>query len=140
LLNTSQWQLSEIHGRFPTSREWQLLNSLQLVSIAKREEELFLPWIKKPIILDKHSQELRLIQKLRDEAHRFAITFNREKRLKSEKKNLLESIPWIWPKTRTKLTKTYGNIDNLKWISKKELSKILSKNQIEALENHGIID
>ena len=117
----------------------KLINSLQLVSIAKKEEELFLPWVKEPIILDKDSQELRLVQKIRDEAHRFAITFNKEKRLKSEKKNLLESIPWIWPKTRVKLTKTYGNIDNLKWVTKEELQKILSKNQIEALENHGII-
>jgi excinuclease ABC subunit C len=117
----------------------KLINSLQLVSIAKKEEELFLPWVKEPIILDKDSQELRLVQKIRDEAHRFAITFNKEKRLKSEKKNLLESIPWIWPKTRIKLIKTYWNIDNLKWVTIDELQKILSKNQIEALENHGII-
>ncbi len=116
-----------------------LLSNLQLVSIAKREEELFLPWIKEPVILEKDSQELRLVQKIRDEAHRFAITFNKEKRIKSMKKNILEEIPWIWPKTRTKLTKTYGNIDNLKWVPKEELKKLLSINQIEALENHGII-
>lgn len=122
-----------------SASQLQLINSLQLVSIAKREEELFLPWNSEPIILEKDSQELRLIQKLRDEAHRFAITFNREKRLKSEKKNILESIPWIWSITRKKLTKKYWHIENLKWISKDELSKILTKNQIEALENHGII-
>lgn len=126
------------NGLLPTS-QLQLINSIQLVSIAKREEELFLPRNSEPIILEKDSQELRLIQKLRDEAHRFAITFNREKRLKSEKKNLLESIPWIWALTRKKLTKKYWHIENLKWISKDELSKILTKNQIEALENHGII-
>ncbi len=127
--------------------EWQqlsitlysLLSKLQIVSIAKREEELFLPWVKDPIVLEKDTQELRLVQKIRDEAHRFAITFNREKRLKSEKKNLLESIPWIWPKTRAKLTKTYWNIDNLKWVAKEDLEKIISKSQLEALENHGII-
>ena len=69
------------------------LANLQIVSIAKKEEELFLPNRKNPIILSKDSEELKLIQKIRDEAHRFAITFNREKRLKSGTKNLLESIP-----------------------------------------------
>lgn len=121
---------------------WKLNTSpfpIQIVSIAKKDEELFLPWKKEAIILGKDSQELRLIQKLRDEAHRFAITFNREKRIKSEKKNILESIPWIWAKTRAKLIKNYWNIDNLKEIPRKELSKIISKKQIEALENHGII-
>nr|MDD3719777.1 excinuclease ABC subunit UvrC [Candidatus Gracilibacteria bacterium] len=118
---------------------YNLIYNLQLVSIAKREEELFLPGIKEPIVLEKDSQELRLIQKIRDEAHRFAITFNRDKRIKSMKKNILEEIPGIGPKTRTKLIKTYGNIENLKGVSKEELKKLLSINQIEALENHGII-
>lgn len=127
-LKTENWKLDTFP--FP----------LQLISIAKKEEELFLPWIKDPIILEKDSQELRLIQKLRDEAHRFAITFNREKRIKSEKKNILESIPWIWPKTRAKLIKTYWNIENLKDISKEELKKLISKKQIESLENHWIIN
>lgn len=147
----SEWQInstlyqgrkeSNEHGDFVNENSKLItLNSLQLVSIAKKEEELFLPWVNEPIVLDKDSSELRLIQKLRDEAHRFAITFNREKRLKSEKKNILESIPWIWVITRKKLTKKYWNIENLKWINKEELKKILTKNQIEALENHWIIE
>lgn len=138
------WQLSsviKIIEEFKNINDinYSLLSKLQLVSIAKREEELYLPWINEPIILEKDSQELRLIQKIRDEAHRFAITFNKEKRIKSMKKNILEEIPWIWPKTRTKLIKTYWNIENLKWVSNEELKKLLSKNQIEALENHWII-
>jgi len=65
----------------------------QIVSIAKREEELFLPEKPDPIILDKQSNELRLLQALRDEAHRFAISFNRDSRSKSIRKNILEAIP-----------------------------------------------
>jgi len=82
---------------------------LQIVSIAKREEELFIidnphpnlpPYQEegekisfKKIILDKNSTELKSIQKIRDESHRFAITFNREKRIKSSKTNILEALP-----------------------------------------------
>jgi excinuclease ABC subunit C len=85
------------------------LSKLQIVSIAKKEEELFIThpptpslhmngrrkneYTFKKIILEKDSMELRLIQKIRDEAHRFAITFNRDSRIKSMKKNILESIP-----------------------------------------------
>jgi len=81
------------------------LNSMQLVSLAKREEELFLPWESKSIIIDKESNILRMIQKIRDEAHRFAITFNRDSNL----------------------------------VLDENLKKILSKSQIEALENHWLI-
>jgi excinuclease ABC subunit C len=80
-----------------------------------------------------------MIQKLRDEAHRFAITFNRDSRIKAMKKNVLEAIPGIGPKTRKKLIQKYGNIENLKSIPRKELSEVIGKNVIEALEDHGII-
>lgn len=115
----------------------QKINSLQLVSLAKKEEELFLPFSKKSIIIDKESNILRMIQKIRDEAHRFAITFNRDSRIISNKKNILEEIPGIWPKTRSKLLKHYWSIDNIQ--NDDELKKILKKPQIETLENHGII-
>lgn len=113
------------------------IQSLQLVSIAKKEEELFLPGEKESILIDKDSNILRLIQKIRDESHRFAITFNRDSRIKASKKNILEELPWIWPKTRSKLLKQYGSISDI--IYDEELKKILNKTQIETLENHGII-
>ncbi|NCO31976.1 excinuclease ABC subunit C, partial [bacterium] len=73
-----------------------LIEKLQIVSIAKREEELFIINSSKEfekILLDKESNELKLVQKIRDEAHRFAITFNRDSRIKAMKKNILESLP-----------------------------------------------
>jgi excinuclease ABC subunit C len=72
-----------------------IFSKLQFVSIAKREEELFLPGEKISILLEKDSEELRLVQKIRDEAHRFAITFNRDSRIKSSKKNMLEDLPGV---------------------------------------------
>jgi len=87
-----------------------LIDKLQIVSIAKREEELFI--INKEneferILLEKEANELKLVQKIRDEAHRFAITFNRDSRIKAMKKNILESLPGFGPKTRSKLLKKY---------------------------------
>jgi excinuclease ABC subunit C len=55
-----------------------------------------------------------MIQKIRDEAHRFAITFNRDSRIKAQKKNILESLPGFGTTTRKKLLKKYGNVENLK--------------------------
>jgi excinuclease ABC subunit C len=81
----------------PSSGEENTLdaNKIQIVSLAKQEEELFLPGESTSILLKKDSQELRLIQALRDEAHRFAISFNRDSRSSAQKKNILESLPGI---------------------------------------------
>jgi excinuclease ABC subunit C len=129
-----KWQLSSVIEIISKTNI-----KLQVVWIAKREEELFLPWKNKPIVLSKDSNELRLVQKIRDEAHRFAITFNRDSRIKSMKKNILEELPWFWVKTRKKILNKYWNIEKLKWINKNELSKILNKTQIETLDNHWLI-
>lgn len=115
------------------------LNNLQLVWIAKREEELFLPGNSEPIVLSHESTELRLVQKIRDEAHRFAITFNRDKRIKAMKKNILESLPWFWPITRKKILNKYGSLENISKEKKENLEKILNKKQIETLINHWLI-
>jgi excinuclease ABC subunit C len=130
-------QLSSVMKILKQNKE--IYEKIQVVSIAKREEELFLPWESQSILLEKDSNELRLIQKIRDEAHRFAITFNRDSRIKSMKKNILESIPGIGPKTRKKILKKFESVDNLKNIPREELEKTLDKNIIENLENHGII-
>jgi excinuclease ABC subunit C len=97
----------------------------QVVSIAKREEELFLPGESESILLNKESNELRMIQALRDEAHRFAISFNRDSRAKAQKQNILESIPGIGPKTRKKILTLYGSVDRIKEVEKKELIEVL---------------
>lgn len=119
--------------------ERKLLSGLQLVSLAKREEELFLPRASEAILLEKDSDELRLIQSLRDEAHRFAITFNRDKRKTAQKKNILESLPGIWPVTRKKLLKHFGSVENLKNHKKEEIETLLGKKVYEILDDHGLL-
>lgn len=144
-----KWQLSsvlEVIENFKKTltiqEDIKLINDLQIVSIAKREEELFIKdksskFIKYEIPKDK--EELRLIQKIRDEAHRFAISFNKQKRLKSQKINILEKLPWFWEKTRKKLLKKYWSVEKLKDVSKEELKEILNKAQIQTLEDHLLI-
>ncbi len=119
--------------------EIDIFSKLQFVSIAKREEELFLPGEKTSILLEKDSEELRLVQKIRDEAHRFAITFNRDSRIKSSKKNMLEDLPGIWPKTRVKLLKEFGNLDAIFEAGEEKLSKFMSSSQLEVFRDHGLI-
>lgn len=127
-----KWQLS--------SAVWAIsANFRNICSIAKREEEIFVPGNSKPIIFEVWSPELMLIQKIRDEAHRFAISFNRTSRNKAMKKNILEELPWFWAKTRQKLLKIAGSVDNIATISEDEIEKILNKNQIETLKDYWII-
>ncbi len=140
LIDGGKWQLWAVmeviksfasdNVEFPT---------LQIVSIAKKEEELFLPWRSEPLILEKDSSELRLLQMLRDEAHRFAISFNRDSRSKSLKKNILESLPGIGPKTRKKILTQFWNVENLKKIQRSELLSTLGKSVTENLEDHGLV-
>ena len=132
-----KWQLSSI---CEVIENFCLTEKIQVVSIAKKDEELFLPWKNNSILLKKDSLELRLVQKIRDEAHRFAISFNRDRRIKQAKKNILESLPWFWPETRKKLLKTFWSVERLKEIKKEDLSAFLNKNQLETLENHWIIN
>lgn len=110
-----------------------------ICSIAKREEEVFLPGEKSSILFEKGSPELMVIQKARDESHRFSITANKSARMKSMKKNILEEIPGIGPVTRKKLLKSAGSIEDIRTLSQIDLEKICTKTQIEALRDHGII-
>jgi len=150
IIDWGKWQLSSVveilektlvspHLISPKGRE--IAQNLQLVWLAKKEEELFTlkNWEFSKIILEKDSVELRLVQKIRDEAHRFAITFNRNSRIKSMKKNILESLPWFGIVTRKKILKNFGSVENLINIPKSELEKFLNKTQIETLENHWLI-
>jgi excinuclease ABC subunit C len=147
-------QVSEntIHGLIHTSQEkWDDANNSEstwehtihtfpnICSIAKREEEIFLPWNKDPIMFEKWTGELMVLQKARDESHRFSITANKTARMKSMKKNILEELPWFGPVTRKKLLALAGSIDEIRNIGTEEIQKICTKAQIETLRDHGII-
>ena len=144
-----KWQLSSAlsgirEGIYLTSQDTEvqkipLDTDIPLCSIAKREEEIFIPGNKEPIMFDKWTPELMVLQKARDESHRFSITANRSARTKAMKKNILEELPGIGPVTRRKLLKIAGSVDGIKDISTEELSHICTVTQIETLRDHGII-
>ena len=95
-----------------------------LISLAKREEEVFKPHESRPYILKKGSYSLRLIQLVRDEAHRFAITFNRQLRAKGMFKGGLESIEGVGPATRRALLSKFRTIENIKNAPLSEIESI----------------
>ena len=92
----------------------QLRGKISIIGIAKRLEEIFFPNDQIPVYLDKKSESLRLIQQLRDEAHRFGITFHRNKRSKEFISNELEKIKGIGPLTAKKLILKFKSVKNIR--------------------------
>ncbi|WP_338408911.1 excinuclease ABC subunit UvrC [uncultured Flavobacterium sp.] len=102
-----------------------LRGKIAIVGIAKRLEELFYPGDSAPLYLDKKSETLKIIQFLRNEAHRFGITHHRDKRSKSALTNSLESIPGIGEKTMILLLKQFKSVKRLHIASEKEISDVV---------------
>lgn len=104
--------------------EHGLTNKVHVVGLAKREEELFLPHQSESILLPRHSQGLYMVQRIRDEAHRFAITAHRNRRTKAGLASTLEKIPGIGPVKRKALLKKFGDLDGIANASIEELCLI----------------
>jgi excinuclease ABC subunit C len=97
------------------------LEDTPMIGLAKREEEIFRPFETEPLILDKHSEELKLLQRIRDEAHRFAITFHRSLREKRVGKSALDDIRGVGQKRKSALLKHFKGIAQIKAASEEEL-------------------
>jgi excinuclease ABC subunit C len=113
-------------GKGQLSSALGVLNDLgiqnqQIIGLAKRLEEVFFPGISDAQMLPHTSSSLRLMQQIRDEAHRFAITFHRERRKKRTIASELDRIEGIGPQRRKQLLKTFGSIKNIKKLSVNEL-------------------
>ncbi len=104
-------------------RELELTGSMTLVGLAKNEEELFFPGDSESLRLPYNSESLKLIRRIRDEVHRFGITFHRNQRSKGTFKNELESIPGIGKSTATQLLRTFKSITRIKEKSLEELTE-----------------
>ncbi len=97
-----------------------------LASIAKREEWIYVYGQEdEPIILDKFSPILHLVQTIRDEAHRFAVTFHRTRRNAQRLTSELHEVPGVGPKTVEKLLRTFGSLERVKQSSKEDLSRVV---------------
>lgn len=102
---------------------------IDLISLAKKQEEVFVTESLQPIILKKGSVELRLLQRLRDEAHRFAITFHRQVRQKQQTHSELDDIPGVGPKKRDLLLNIFGTSEKIKGSSVEELESVKGINK-----------
>lgn len=110
-----------------------IYGKIPIVGIAKREEEIFFPGDKDSKLLDKRSAELKLLQHLRNEAHRFAITFHRQKRSSTFTKSSLLDVPGIGEKTLKRLFQKFKTLKGIEAATDGELAKILGKTQIQSL-------
>jgi len=100
---------------------------IPIISIAKREEEIFIPNKKIPIDIKRDSPLIQMIKHIRDESHRFAITYNRNLQLKSYKSSILDQIPLIGENTKMKLLKHFGSPTSIKNATMHELAQIIGK-------------
>ncbi|ELV7524695.1 excinuclease ABC subunit UvrC [Flavobacterium psychrophilum] len=105
--------------------ELDLRGKIAIIGIAKRLEELFYPGDSIPLYLDKKSETLKIIQQLRNEAHRFGITFHRDKRSKAALNSSIETIPGIGEKTMLTLIKHFKSVKRLKLAKEKEISDLI---------------
>lgn len=102
---------------------------IKTIGLAKREEEVYLPGDRKPIILDRKSPELFLIQRIRNEAHRFAITYHRKLRSQRSTKSKLEDVPGLGPKKRKILIDAFGTITKIREASIEDISGLRGFNE-----------
>ena len=112
-------------------------NEPAVIGLAKRNEEVFLPGRADSVLLPRNSKALHLLQRIRDEAHRFAITYHRAARGKTVRASVLNDIPGIGPKRRRGLIKHFGSVERIKQASVEELASAPSMTKAAAEAAYG---
>lgn len=113
-----------------------LTGRVPVVGLAKREEEIFFPHQPEPLLLARHSQGLYLLQRIRDESHRFGITAHRKRRSKQGMASILDSIPGVGPVRRKALLRHFGSVDKIKDASLEALVEVLPRDVAESVRAH----
>jgi excinuclease ABC subunit C len=127
--------IGQLHAAADALEALGIINQ-PLASIAKREELLYTPGRENdPVRLDHHSPVLRLIQQIRDESHRFAVSFHRQRRDSRRLRSELLDIPGIGPASARKLLEHFGSLENLRRATPEELEQVLTKPQATALRS-----
>ena len=105
-----------------------------IISIAKREEEIFKSYESDPYLFEREDETLKILQRLRDEAHRFGITHHRKLRSKRNIKSALDDIDGIGPKRKKELIKRFGTISNIRNATMEELMEVIPEKIAEAIK------
>ena len=128
--------LGQLHAAAEALESIEVINQ-PLAAIAKREEILYVYGQEKdPIALDHHSPVLHLIQLIRDEAHRFAVTFHRKRRQMRDRSTELLEIPGVGASTTRRLLEHFGSVQAVKQADTSALSAVVTRTQADAIRNH----
>ncbi|MBZ5548475.1 MAG: UvrB/UvrC motif-containing protein, partial [Acidobacteriia bacterium] len=128
--------LGQLHAAAQALEELEIINQ-PLAAIAKREEIIYLYGQENdPVILDHHSPVLHLVQMIRDEAHRFAVTFHRKRRQIRDRATELREIPGVGESTTRRLLEHFGSLQAVKQADVAALSAVVTKSQAEAILEH----
>ena len=114
------------------------IDDVPLSSLAKENEEIFVPYVKDPIVLPRSSQSLFLVQRVRDEAHRFAVTFHRERRSKKSVQSTLDIVPGVGPKRKKMLIRRFGSVKGIREASLEDVAAVpgLTMSVARAIKDH----
>lgn len=113
-----------------------LTGRMAIIGLAKREESVFFPGDSEPLQLPFDNPAHLLLRRIRDEVHRFGITFHRQTRSKGTIKNELESIPGIGDKTTNQLLQTFRSVKNIKTLTERELTKVIGASKAKVVWNY----
>jgi excinuclease ABC subunit C len=128
--------LGQLHAAAEALASLQIINQ-PLASIAKREEIIYVCGQEdEPIVLDHHNPVLHLVQLIRDEAHRFAVTFHRKRRQIRDRSTELREIPGVGERTTRRLLEHFGSLQAVKQADVAALSAVVTKSQAEAILHH----
>src|SRR4051794_9227752 len=128
--------LGQLHAAAEALSSLQIINQ-PLASIAKREEIIYVCGQEsEPIVLDHHNPVLHLVQLIRDEAHRFAVTFHRKRRQMRDRSTELREIPGVGERTTRRLLQHFGSLQAVKQADVAALSAVVTKTQAEAILQH----
>jgi len=128
--------LGQLHAAAEALESVEVINQ-PLASIAKREEIIYVYGQESdPVVLDHHSPVLHLVQLIRDEAHRFAVTFHRKRRQMRDRSTELLEIPGVGESTTRRLLQHFGSLQAVKQADAAALSSVVTRSQAEAIEQH----
>jgi excinuclease ABC subunit C len=117
-------------------QRFELFDKVPVVGLAKQREEIFFPFKSDPLLLPRHSQALYLVQRIRDEAHRYGITAHRKKRQKLGMASQLDAIPGIGPARRKALLKHFGSVDKIREATVEELRAVVPEDAANSIKAH----
>ena len=126
----------QLSAAFSALKDLQLVPAVTVIGLAKRLEEIYLATDKTPLFLDKNSSSLRILMHLRNEAHRFGITFHRKKRSSGFARSVLTDVPGIGPRTMERLMVRYGSLKHIEKATLEELSGVIPAKTAQKLKDY----